>query len=86
MSRYCGQYGCKNCKWFRCYPSNSYYEPDEYECEISQIHIEQVNNEIDYTDDEIDDRMTRAYSNGEEWDINDEMLCPYYIEYEEKYF
>ena len=80
MRNYCGNYGCKNCKWFNHYPSYNYYEPDEYECSIDDGYFKEINSKISYTNDEIDERITRAYSDGEEWNTYEEQICPYYNE------
>ena len=29
-------YGCKNCRHFRFYPSNDWYQPDEYDCSVEE--------------------------------------------------
>ena len=84
MANYCGNYGCKNCKWFKHFPSYNYYEPDEYECMINKDHFKKVNEEISYNDDELEERFDRAYGNGEEWNNDEEQICPYYVEYIEK--
>ena len=81
MTIYCGKYGCKNCKWCKYYPSYNYYEPDYYECKISKEHFDKINAEITYTDEEIDERITRAYTNGEEWNNIEDAVCPYHVEY-----
>lgn len=85
MSRnYCGDYGCKNCKWFYCYRSYNYYEPDEYECKINDEHFKKVNKEISYNDEELEKIFDRVYGDGEEWNRSEEQICPYYVEYIEK--
>ena len=67
-------HGCKDCKYCRYYPSHSYYDPDEYECVGFDRDFE-----TDLSDEELDDIMTRAWENGEEWE--DEPLCPAYEMY-----
>ena len=85
---YCGNYGCKNCEYFRHYPSYNYYEPDEYECAVPNLpynEMKKLNDAISYTDEEIEERIDRAYGDGEEWDNSEEQICPYYkeIKYED---
>lgn len=80
MANYCGDYGCKNCKWCKIYASNDYWTPDEIECEVSNEYSKEINEKISYTDEEIEEHIDRVWGNGEEWNRNDEPLCPYYIE------
>ena len=78
MNNYCKNYGCKNCKWFRYYPSHNYYEPDDYECSIDEDYEKEINAQNTYTQNELDDIFERVFCDGEEWDNLDEPLCPYY--------
>lgn len=55
--------GCSNCHHLLYYPSNSWYDPDEYECEMLE------KGEL------TEESMTRAWENGEEWAFGDEPLC-----------
>lgn len=74
------KYGCKNCKWFRYYPSNSYYEPDDYECSIDEEYEKKIMEQISYSCKELDDIFEKVFGDGEEWDSSEEQLCPYYKE------
>ena len=84
----CGKYGCKNCMFFCYYPSFDYYVPDEYYCAAieDESHYKEVNENITYTDEELDNIFDRVYGDGEEWDSVEEQICPYYIERIEKIF
>ena len=82
---FCGDYGCKNCEWFHCYPSYNYYVPDDYECMINKDHFKKVNEEIFYNDEEIEKRFDRAYCDGEEWNNGEEPICPYYKEIQDEF-
>ena len=86
---YCGNFGCKNCEWFRRYPSNNYYEPDDYDCVAdSSEYFKEVNKTLTYSDEELEEILDRVYCDGEEWDNADEQICPYYRYYtiDEKIF
>lgn len=69
------KHGCNDCRYCKCYPGD-YWTPDEYECQMP---------DKDYvlTDDQIDDILTRVWENGEEWESNDEPICPAWELYEE---
>lgn len=83
MANYCGNYGCKNCKYFRHYVSYNYYEPDEYDCVASADDPAFIVN----SDEEENEIFERVYGNGEEWNSEDEQICPYYkmIDFNEEY-
>ncbi len=77
--------GCKDCKYCKCYPGG-YWDPDDYECVCGYKAFEGM------TQEQIDDTYERAWINGEEWDENEEPICPAYEdapteddEYWEKY-
>lgn len=70
--------GCRDCKYCKCYPGG-YWDPDDYECVSTSDAI---------TEEVID----KVWVNGEEWDENEEPICPGYEdaptvddEYWEKY-
>ena len=64
-------YGCSNCKHCRCYRSNSYWDPDEYECVGFERDLD-----IDLSQDQFDEIMERCWTNDEQWGVNDEPICP----------
>lgn len=72
---------CDNCKYHKVYYSHDYWSPDEHECEIDSKHFEEVNEKIYYSDEEIEERMEQAWTDGKTWDCDDEPICPYYEEY-----
>ncbi len=61
--------GCSNCKYCKCYPGR-YWDPDDYEC-VSTVWDNVVADE---------EKVRRAWENGEEWEHNEEPLCPGYEE------
>ena len=52
--------GCNNCKYYKVYRSNSYWDPDESECISEEV-----------TEDELD----AVYSDGLEWGDDEEPKC-----------
>ena len=77
-------YGCYNCRWHKIYKSNSYYEPDEHECEIPSY----ITPDFELDDEELDRAITRCWSFAEEWNNWEDQICPYYQEadYYDEYY
>ena len=62
--------GCRNCKYCKCYPGDS-WTPDDYECMGFERDLD-----IELTDEEWDNIMTIVWENGEEWNSSDDPICP----------
>ena len=69
--------GCRNCEYCKCYKGN-YWTPDDYEC-VGNI------DDAGLTEEEIDTLIDRVWTNGEEWNDNDEPICPAWKEMETVY-
>lgn len=61
--------GCRDCKYCKCYPGGR-WDPDDYEC------VSNVWDRIDVDDEAI----RRAWEDGEEWEENEDPICPGYEE------
>lgn len=79
---YCGNYGCKNCVYNKVYPSNDYWTPDEYECTVPY----DATPDFELSDEEFEDVLDRVWGDGEEWNTQEEQICPYYREDLNSYF
>lgn len=75
----CGNYGCKNCTYHKVWYSNDYWSPDEHECIIPDDRLQTP--DFDFDEDDVDDIYERCWGKGEEWNISEEQICPYYKEY-----
>ena len=67
--------GCTNCRYCKCYSSNSYWDPDEYECVGFERDLD-----LNLTQDQYDEIAERCWTNDEQWDSNEEPICPAYEE------
>ena len=65
-------YSCQNCRWMNHFPSYNYYEPDDYECNIPS----DLQPSFECKDE--DERISRCWSNGENWSDPYDPICPYY--------
>lgn len=65
--------GCANCRYCKCYRSNSYWDPDEYECVGFERDLD-----IELTQDQYDEIAERCWTNDERWADDEEPICPAY--------
>lgn len=77
----CGKYGCENCKNHKVWYSNDYWLPDKHECIIP----DNAEPDFEVSNDELEDIFYRVWSNGDEWNTEEEQICPYYKEYIDRY-
>lgn len=72
------KHGCRDCRYCRCYLGD-YWTPDEYEC---------VMPDKDYglTVEQADEIFARVWENCEEWNSNEDPICPAYEEYIESIY
>lgn len=61
--------GCSNCKYCYCYKGDR-WTPDEYECHMPE------DKDYGLTDEQAETIFTRVWENGEEWNSNEEPVCP----------
>lgn len=62
-------YGCRNCKYCKCYPGD-YWTPDDFECSKAESGV------LDISEENFD----RCWSNDETWEDPENALCPDYEE------
>jgi len=67
--------GCNNCKYYRIYRSNSYWDPDESECVSTMVTEEDLDNVYGEAQEWSDDEEPKCSS----WEMYDE---PEYDDYE----
>ena len=77
----CGKYGCENCKNHKVWYSNDYWLPDEHECIIP----DNAEPDFEVSNEELEDIFYRVWSHGDEWNTEEEQICPYYKEYIDRY-
>ena len=70
------KHGCSNCQNCRCYPSNSYWDPDEYEC----VGFDEMELDKDISETEWEEIIDRCWTNDEQWDDEDDPICPAYVQ------
>ena len=69
-------HGCNDCKYCKCY-SGDRWTPDDYEC----VGLDRTDVKEEVTQEHFD----RVWVDGEEWNDNEEPICPCYEEVDEIY-
>ena len=78
----CGKYGCENCENHKVWYSNDYWSPDEHECVIP----DNAEPDFEVSNEELENIFDRVWTYGDEWNTEEEQICPYYKQHIEKYF
>lgn len=71
--------GCSNCRWCKCYPGD-YWTPDDFECTGDLMQID-GDLDLEYSEEELDNIITRVWENGEEWAWGEKPICPCWEEF-----